>query len=269
MTFKGLVNAALLEIEKARENPIPEKIDFGYDRSHGFEIFRIPKEKTNCLQFFYKDSEFNVYYSLFRVNKVVQSRNERIILAIPGRYTYPIFRLSRLTLNSEICIGPYGFRGKRHLLLHRCDGMLVKDFEGNVFLTNTYRFNSKNVKSVLRLGLAIIDNYALTEAAHLNFFFSDYFGIGMNAEGEIIIINTRDYKPNIEWINIFRSLDCSDAAVIYSPDSNYFLRSNKGLSDVKTYGGYITYVVNKDDIRELIRDEMSDDELYKYYLLRR
>lgn len=269
MTIKGLVEAAVIEIEKARNNPIAERLDLGYDRFNGFEIFRIPKEKTNCLQFFYKDSEFNVYYSLFRVNKVVQSRNERIILAIPGRYTYPIFRLSSLTLNSEISIGPYGFRGKRNLLLQRCDGMLVKDLEGNVYLTNTYNFNSKNVHSVLQLGRAIIDNYALTEFAHSDFFFCDYFGIGMNAEGEIIIINTRDYKPNIEWINIFRSLDCSDAAVIYSPDSDYFLRSNKGLSEVKTYGGYITYVMNKDDIRELIRDEMSDDELYKYFLLRR
>ncbi|MEN9942114.1 MAG: hypothetical protein RLZZ91_115, partial [Bacteroidota bacterium] len=55
----------------------------------------------------------------------------------------------------------------------------------------------------------------------------------------------------------------------YSPDSDYFLRSNKGLSEVKTYGGYITYVMNKDDIRELIRDELNDDELYKYFLLRR
>jgi len=269
MTFKALVNAAVVEIEKARENPISEILDIGYDRSHGFEIFNIPKEKTNCLQFFYKDSEFNVYYSLFRVNKVVQSRNEKIILAIPGRYTYPIFRSSSLTLNSEICIGPYGFRGKRYLLNQRCDGMLVKDFEGNVFLTNTNRFNSKNIKSVVRLGPAIIDDYALTEAAHSDFFFSDYFGIGMNAKGEIIIINTRNYKSNAEWINVFRSLDCSDAAVIYSPDSDYFLRSNKGLSEVKTYGGYITYVMNKDDIRELIRDELSVDELYKYFLLRR
>lgn len=269
MNFKGLVNAALVEIENARENTITERFDFGFDRFHGFEIFRIPKEMTNCIQFFLKDYEFNVYYSLLRVSKVVQSRNERIIFAIPGAHSYPLFRPSKLPVHSEISIGPFGIYGQRNQLLQRCVGMLVKDFDGNVTLTNSYKFNSKNAKSVLQLGLAIIDNYALTDRARLDLFLCNYFVIGMNGKGEIIILNTKEYTPIVDWMDVFKSLGCSDAAVIYTPDSDYFFRSNKGLFDIKTYGGYITYVKNKDDIRELIVDEMNAEELYKYSLLSR
>ena len=86
--------------------------------------------------------------------------------------------------------------------------MLVKDFEGNVFLTNTYRFNSKNVKSAVRLGLAIIDNYALTEAAHSDFFFSDYFGFKLILE-----------QYSMVSASFIESMQACESSIITAPTS--------------------------------------------------
>ncbi|MDP4629964.1 MAG: hypothetical protein NWS89_02385 [Flavobacteriales bacterium] len=269
MTFKAMVESALAEIEIARNSQYVERLDLGYDICHGFEIFTISKESSHCIQFFDKDKEFNVYHCLYRVKMELESRDERLVLAIPGGKSFRLFRPNKLPCNRLLLTGPFDFHQNRNRRSDRCVGMLVKDFEGNVFLTNSSKFNSKNVKSAINLGLAVIDNYKLTEIAESNIFYYDYYGIGMRSNGDIIIVNAQDYKENSEWANVLVANDCCDAAIIYSPTSEYFLRNRRGNDYLKTFGGFIGYALNKKDIRELIWDELSLEEKYKYYLLSR
>ena len=91
MTFKGMVLSALAEIKIARKNRVAERLDLGYDICHGFEIFSITKDKSRYIQFFDKDNESNTYHCLYRVKKELESRNERLILAIPGGESNPLF----------------------------------------------------------------------------------------------------------------------------------------------------------------------------------
>jgi hypothetical protein len=269
MTFKGMVISALAEIKIARKNRVIETLDIGYDICHGFEIFSITKDKSRYIQFFDKDNEFNVYHCLYRVKKELESRNERLILAIPGGDPYPLFRSTHLPSNSLLRIGPYYIRQERNGLTFNYKGMLVKDFEGNVSLTNSRKFNSKNVKSAIKLGHAVIDNYKLTDIANSDYFYYDYFGIGMKSNGDILIINSGDYKSNLEWVNILVSNECREAAIFPSINSEYFLRGKRENNYLKTFGGFIAFSLNKNDIRELIWDELSLEEMHKYYLLSR
>lgn len=269
MTFKAMVQSALADIEIARHNQLVERLDLGYDIYKGFEIFTITKESSHCIQFFDRDKEFSVYRCLYRVKKEVESRNERLILAFPGGYVYPLFRPHHLPSNRKCQIGPFDYRQERLSRRQRCVGMLAKDFEGNVFLTNSIKFNSRNVKSVVELGVAVIDNYKLTKIAENRYFYYDFHAIGMRTNGEIIIINTRDYKDNSEWLNVLVANDCCDAAIISSPNSDYYLRNKRENENLKTYGGFIAYAIHENDIRELIWDELSLKEMYKYYLLSR
>jgi hypothetical protein len=265
MTFKGLVISALAEIRYARNNPVNESFDFNYNKCDGFEIFSIPKDKTHSIQFFDKDNESNIYHCLNRVRNVVDLRNERLILAIPGGDSYPLFRPKQLPYNRLLQIGPFDFRKERNRRSYRLLGMLAKDFQGNVFLTNSRELNSKNIKSTIKLGFAIIDSYEITELAHKDIFYFNYFGIGMKSNGELIIVNTLDYKSNLEWINIFVSNECCEATIINSPNSEFFLRRRREFYDLKTYGGYIVYSLNKNDIREFKLSELSPEELNNYY----
>ena len=260
-----MVISALAEIRYARNNPVNESFDFNYRRCDGFEIFSIPKDKTHSIQFFDKDNECNIYHCLNRVRKESESRNERLILAIPGGDPHPLFRTPHLPGNCSFQIGPYDFRQERNRRTRHCKGMLAKDFEGNVFLTNSHKFNSKNIKSTIKLGLAIIDNHEITERAQSDIFYFDYFGFGMKSNGELIIVNTPYYKSNLEWINIFVSNDCCEASIISSPNSEFFLRRRREFYDLKTYGGYIVYSLNKNDIREFKLSELSPEELNNYY----
>lgn len=269
ITFKAMVESVVAEIQIARGNQCVERLDLGYDICHGFEIFSIAKDRSRYIQFFDKDNESNTYHCLFRVKKELESRNERLILAIPGGESYPLFLSNHLPSNPLLRKGPYYSCQEGNRLTQLCKGMLVKDFEGNVFLTNSHKFNSKNVKSAIKLGVAIIDNYKLTEIANSDYFYYDHYGIGMRSNGDIIIVNAHDYKDNSEWVNVLVANDCCDAAIIYSPNSDYFLRNKRENDYLKTFGGFIGYSLNKNDIRELIWDELSLEEMHKYYLLSR
>jgi len=264
-----MVLSALTEIKLAREIREVERLDIGYDICHGFEIFSITKDRLRYIQFFDRDNEFNIYHCLFRVQKEVESRNERLIFAIPGGDPYPFFRLIHLPSNPLLRIGPFCIRQERNFHSSNYKGILVKDFEGNVLLTNTRKFNSKNVKSAIKLGHAVIDNYELTDIANSEYFYYDYFGIGMKSNGDIIIINSSNHKSKLEWENVLVSCECREAAIFPSPNSEYFLRGKRENDYLKTFGGFIAFSLNKNDIRELIWDELSLEEKYKYYLLSR
>lgn len=269
MTFKALVQKAVAEIELLRSSWVPEEFEMGYEIFNGFELFIIKQEITHNLQFFDKDRELNRYYCLHRVIRDLESKDEKLILAVPGGESYPLVRLKNLPLNKLFQIGPFKFSQKTNHFRQRVLGILAKDIKGNVFLSNSIKFNSKDVRSAIKFGLAIIDNYNLTDVALSSFYHFDFFGIGMKSNGDIIIVSKDYYATNSEWIDVFVSYDCCDAAIIYTPNAEYFLRNFMENSYLKTYGGFIGYTKKRKDIKALIWEEIDLVEQFKYFLLSR
>ena len=243
----------MADIENAHENPIIEVFDLKRWRTRDFEVFIFPKGYYGKFHLFTHDKSFSVYRDLNQIIMEMDSKNEELIFAIPGGENLPLYRTSRLTFHPQWFVGPYDFACKLSRAERLMKGILAIDLAGNVFLTNSDEFNSKHVKSAMRLGNVILDNFEVV----CNDSFTRNFAIGMTSDGELLVAKTDHYKSHSEWVKLFVNCKCCNAAFIESPDSDCFIRGENLHFDVRTYGGFIACSLSKNKIQSIRVNEIG------------